>query len=46
LPTQVFWPTAHTPVHPPLTHVWFEHAMPFCQEPAELQVCGCAELAH
>jgi hypothetical protein len=46
LPLHMFWPWAHTPVHPPLTHVWLVHAVAFCQVPVALQVCGCEGFAH
>lgn len=29
------WPGAHTPVHAPLTHVWFEQATAVPQAPPE-----------
>jgi hypothetical protein len=32
--TGLVWPGAHTPVHPPLEHVWFTHAMGVPHMPA------------
>jgi hypothetical protein len=39
-------PGAHTPVHAPLTHVWFVHAVPFTQAPLVLHVWGCVVVEH
>jgi hypothetical protein len=40
LPEQVVCPGAHTPVHAPPMHVWFEHAVPAVHEPEVLHVSG------
>jgi hypothetical protein len=39
-------PGAHTPVHVPLTHVWFVHAAAFTQTPLALHVWGCVVVEH
>jgi hypothetical protein len=38
VPEQVACPGAHTPVHAPLTHVWFVHAAAPLQVPLTVQV--------
>jgi hypothetical protein len=43
LPEHCTWPGAQMPVHVPLTHVWFAHAVPAVHVPVALQVCGWLE---
>ncbi len=44
LPRHRVAPSAHTPEHVPLMHVWPEHAAPLVHVPLALHVCGVLPL--
>jgi hypothetical protein len=41
LPEQPSAPGVQLPTQLPETHAWFVHAVAFCHDPVEEQVCGC-----
>jgi hypothetical protein len=46
LPEHWVCPVLHMPAQTPDRHVWFTHAVSFCQTPDGLHVCGCVSEVH